>query len=145
MIGDQGSDALYFPGPEATCYDLGEVWQEWTGLPMVYAVWAAREDFARTNGGELLAVEAELVKCMDYGRENHAAVVEGAAGRSRLDRKVLARYFAILRYDFPPLYRDGLCRFYELAHEAGELDEVPDFRFIDEVAGPMKRLRTRAR
>ncbi len=32
-----------------------------------------------TNGGELLAVEAELVKCMDYGREHHAEVVEGAA------------------------------------------------------------------
>jgi chorismate dehydratase len=134
LIGDQGLDALYFPEPNTICYDLGEVWQEWTGLPMVYAVWAAREDFARSNGKELVAVEDELVKCMDYGREHHAEVVEGAAGRSRLDRKGLARYFAILRYDFPPLYRDGLRRFYELAHEAGELEEVPDFRFIDEVA-----------
>ena len=101
---------------------------------MLYAVWAAREDFARSNGEELAAVEGELVKCMDYGREHHAEVVESAAGRSRLDRKGLARYFAILRYDFPPLYRDGLRRFYELAHEAGELKEVPDFRFMDEVA-----------
>jgi chorismate dehydratase len=134
VIGDQGLDALHFPEPDAICYDLGEVWQEWTGLPMVYAVWAAREGFARSNGDELLAVEDELVKCMDYGREHHAEVVEGAAGRSRLDRKGLARYFAILRYDFPPLYRDGLRRFYELAHDAGELEEVPDFRFIDEVA-----------
>jgi chorismate dehydratase len=135
VIGDQGLDALYFPKPDATLYDLGEVWQEWTGLPMVYAVWAAREDFARAHGADLLAVEDELVTCMDYGRENHAEVVEGAAGRSRLDRKMLSRYFAILRYDFPPLYRDGLRCFYELAHEAGELDEVPEFRFIDEVAG----------
>ncbi len=134
LIGDQGLDALYFPEADATCHDLGEMWQEWTGLPMVYAVWAAREDFARSNLAQLLAVEDELVKCMDYGREHHAEVVEGAVGRSRLDRKGLARYFAILRYDFPPLYRDGLRRFYELAHEAGELEEVPDFRFIDEVA-----------
>ncbi len=48
---------------------------------------------------------------------------------------MLARYFAVLRYDFPPAVSGGLCRFYELAHEAGELDEVPEFRFIDEVAG----------
>jgi chorismate dehydratase len=135
VIGDQGLDALYFPEPGTTCYDLGEVWQEWTGLPMVYAVWAAREDFAREHGPELLAVEDELVKCMDYGRENHVEVVDSATLRSRLERKGLARYFAILRYDFPPLYRDGLRRFYELAHEAGELEEVPGFRFIDEVAG----------
>jgi chorismate dehydratase len=135
LIGDQGLDALYHPEPGAVCYDLGEAWQDWTGLPMVYAVWAARESFARDNGRELLAVEEELVKCMDYGREHPVDVVEGAAGRSRLDRRSLARYFAVLRYDFPPLYHKGLCRFYELAHKAGELGEIPDFRFIDEVAG----------
>lgn len=134
VIGDQGLDALYFPVDGATCYDLGEEWQEWTGLPMVYAVLAAREEFARSDGAELLAVEDELVQCMDYGREHHAEVVESAVGRSRFDRKGLARYFAILRYDFPPLYQDGLLKFYQLAHEAGELDEVPEFRFIDEVA-----------
>lgn len=134
VIGDQGLDARYFPEPDAVCHDLGEVWQEWTGLPMVYAVWAAREDFAREHGPELLAIEHELVTCMDYGREHHTEVVEGAVGRSRLDRKVLSRYFALLRYDFPPLYRDGLRRFYELAHEAGELERMPEFRFFDEVA-----------
>ena len=49
LIGDQGLEALYFPTPGTTCHDLGALWQEWTGLPMVYAVWAAREDFARTQ------------------------------------------------------------------------------------------------
>ena len=51
LIGDQGLEALHFPTPGTTCHDLGALWQEWTGLPMVYAVWAAREDFARTQRG----------------------------------------------------------------------------------------------
>lgn len=136
VIGDEGLDALYFPVEGAVCYDLGEEWQDWTGLPMVYAVWAAREEFARSNGAELLAVEDEMIKCMDYGREHHTEVVESAMGRSRFDRKGLTRYFGVLRYDFPPLYQEGLHRFCELAHEAGELDEVPELRFIDEVAVP---------
>lgn len=135
LIGDQGLDALYFPEPGATCFDLGALWQEWTGLPMVYAVWAAREEFARTHEHELLAVEEELARCMDYGREHQAEVVEGALERSRLDRPALARYFDILHYDFPPVYQQGLRRFYELAHEAGELTELPQLRFIDEVVG----------
>ncbi len=135
VIGDQGLDALYFPEPGTTCHDLGRLWQEWTDLPMVYAVWAAREEFARGDGRELLEVEEELVKCMDYGREHKAEVVESALRRSRLDRQALGRYFTILRYDFSPVYRQGLTRFYELAHEAGELDEVPELRYIDEVAG----------
>ncbi len=131
LIGDQGLEALHFPLPGTVCHDLGALWQEWTGLPMVYAVWAAREDFARSNGPELVAVEKELVKCMDYGREHLPEVVESALGRYRFDRESLTRYFALLRYGFPEEYQHGLCRFFELAHEAGELPEVPDFRFID--------------
>ena len=80
LIGDQGLEALYFPQPGTTCHDLGALWQEWTGLPMVYAVWAAREEFARTNGSELVAVEEELAACMDYGREHLAEVVDVGPG-----------------------------------------------------------------
>jgi chorismate dehydratase len=134
LIGDEGLEALYFPIPGTTCYDLGSLWQEWTGLPMVYAVWAAREDFARSNGPELLAVEDELVRCMDYGRDHLSEVVESALGRYRFEQACLTRYFARLHYDFTGEYREGLSRFYELACEAGELDEVPALRFIDEVA-----------
>ena len=135
VIGDQGLEALYFPHADTTCHDLGVLWQEWTGLPMVYAVWAAREDFARTNGSELLAAERELVKCMDYGREHLPEVVAAAEGRFRFDHAGLSRYFSVLQYDFTADHRSGLRRFFELAHEAGELDEVPDLRFIDEIAG----------
>jgi chorismate dehydratase len=134
LIGDEGLEALYFPTTGTTCYDLGSLWQEWTGLPMVYAVWAAREDFARHNGAELLTVEDELVRCMDYGREHLSEVVESALGQYRFERVCLTRYFARLHYDFTAEYREGLTRFYELACEAGELDDVPTLRFIDEVA-----------
>ena len=134
LIGDQALAAYYYPPEGAACYDLGELWQEWTGLPMVYAVWAAREDFARAHGPELRAVEQELVACMDYGTAHLAEVVESAAERFPFDRESLTRYFTLLRYDFGPEYQKGLRRFYELAHKAGELDEVPELRFIDEYA-----------
>jgi len=136
LIGDQGLEALYFPEPDTICHDLGELWQEWTGLPMVYAVSAAREDFAVTNGPELVAVERELAGCVDYARHHLEEVVESAVDLYRFDRPALTRYFALLRYDFTEEYRQGLRRFYELAHEAGELEEVPELRFIDEVAAP---------
>lgn len=135
VIGDQGLEAMYFPEPGTTCHDLGALWQEWTGLPMVYAVWAAREEFARTNGEELAAVEQELVRCMDYGRERLPQVVESALGRYRFDRECLTRYFGLLYYDFSEEYQRGLLRFYELAYEAGELPEMPELRFIDEFTG----------
>jgi len=134
LIGDEGLTALYFPVPDTTCYDLGELWQEWTGLPMVYAVWATRDDFARDRSEELTAVEEELAQSMNYGREHLPEVVSSADGRFRFGRDCLTRYFQVLLYDFPEEYQSGLLRFFELAHEAGELPEVPVLRFIDEVA-----------
>jgi chorismate dehydratase len=136
VIGDQGLEALYFPEPGTTCHDLGTMWMDWTRLPMVYAVWAAREDFARTNGPELIEVEQELIQCRDYGRDHLPDVVESALGHSRFSRESLMRYFALLYYGFREEYQKGLLRFYELAHEAGELEEMPELRFIDEVVGP---------
>jgi predicted solute-binding protein len=44
----------------------------------------------------------------------------------------LARYFEKLRYRFDPRERAGLMTFLELAHDAGELDEVPELRFVRE-------------
>jgi chorismate dehydratase len=134
LIGDEALMAFHSPPSGVAFYDLGKLWQDWTDLPMVYAVWAAREDFARTNGPELRAVETELVECMDYGRERLPEVVESAAGQFPFDRDILTRYFGLLRYDFTAEYQQGLRRFYELAHQAGELDEAPELRFIDEFA-----------
>jgi cyclic dehypoxanthinyl futalosine synthase len=100
---------------------------------MVYAVWAARHAFARDHGPELVAVEEELVQSMDYGREHLPEVVGSAAGHFRFGVDCLTRYFQVLHYDFPVDYQVGLRRFFELAHEAGELAEVPEFRFLDKV------------
>lgn len=130
LIGDEGLEAMYFPLPGYRRYDLGQVWQEWTGLPMVYAVWATRAEFFVRHRVELAAVEEELVRSMDYGRAEGEAVVEGAAGLSRFDRPCLHRYFRLLYYGFESEYQQGLRRFYELAAEAGELPEAPELRFF---------------
>jgi predicted solute-binding protein len=42
----------------------------------------------------------------------------------------LARYFEKLRYRFGEREREGLQTFLELAHDVGELDEVPELRFV---------------
>ena len=42
----------------------------------------------------------------------------------------LARYFEKLRYRFGPRERAGLYTFLELARDVGELDDVPELRFV---------------
>jgi predicted solute-binding protein len=42
----------------------------------------------------------------------------------------LARYFEKLRYSFGPRERAGLYTFLEMARDVGELEHVPEFRFV---------------
>ena len=68
------------------------------------------------------------------------AVLEKALDGERLAREAserygyppgfLARYFEKLRYRFGPRERAGLLTFLELAVDVGELDEVPELRFL---------------
>jgi len=48
----------------------------------------------------------------------------------------LARYFEKLRYRFGPRERAALFTFLELARDVGELDRVPNLRFVHGEAVP---------
>ena len=61
--------------------------------------------------------------------EHSADVARAAAVRYGYPAGYLARYFEKLRYRFGERERAGLARFFELAHGAGALDEVPSLRF----------------
>lgn len=135
LIGDEALQALYFPTVEAQCHDLGRLWREWTGMPMVYAVWATRRDYYARHAADLLEVEEELVRSIEASRDAQAEVVDSALGLWPFDRPCLDRYFEVLKYGLGEDYQRGLRRFYELAFEAGELTEAPDLVFFPVGAG----------
>jgi chorismate dehydratase len=124
LIGDAALQSAFDdPTPH---YDLGRLWLERTGLPMVFAVWAAPEP---TNP-ELPELEDALVASVRAARAEPETLAYEAAERYGYPAGFLARYFEKLRYRFGPRERAGLYTFLELAHEVGELDEVPELRFI---------------
>ena len=74
LIGDAALRATLHDGPRLhlDVHDMGAAWRDWTGLPMVFAVWAARRDFATNHPGlvkdgveahlqELLAAQVHLL------------------------------------------------------------------------------------
>src|SRR6266702_6983948 len=124
LIGDAAlKSAFEDPTPH---YDLGRLWQERTGLPMVFAVWACPEPLA--DG--LLGLEEALVDSLRAARADPQTLAYEASGRYGYPPGFLARYFEKLRYRFGPRERAGLYTFLELAQEVGELDEVPELRFV---------------
>src|SRR3954451_2498710 len=63
LIGDVALRALYeAPGRGLTVTDLGQAWREWTGLPMVFAPWAVRRDFAERNPGQVKDVHEAFLR-----------------------------------------------------------------------------------
>jgi chorismate dehydratase len=126
LIGDSAlRSAFEDPTPH---YDLGRLWLERTGLPMVFAVFAASEPVA----AGMAALEDALVASVRRARAEPEQLAFEASERYGYPPGFLARYFEKLRYRFGPRERAGLLTFLEMARDVGELDEVPELRFVHE-------------
>ena len=124
LIGDAAlRSAFEDPTPH---YDLGKLWLDKTGLPMVFAVWAAPEPVA--DG--VAELEHSLVASVRLARSEPDVLAHEASERYGYPAGYLARYFEKLRYSFGPRERAGLYTFFELARDAGELEHVPELRFV---------------
>ena len=129
LIGDAAlKSAFEDPTPH---HDLGRMWLERTGLPMVFAVWAAPEP----AHPDLLELEEALVESVRAARAEPETLAFEASERYGYPPGFLARYFEKLRYRFGPRERAGLYTFLELARDAGLLETGPELRFVQTTAG----------
>jgi predicted solute-binding protein len=97
---------------------------------MVFAVWAAPED--APSG--LRDLEHALVASVRMARAEPELMAHEASARYGYPAGFLARYFEKLRYSFGPRERAGLYTFLEMARDVGELDHVPELRFVSDEA-----------
>ena len=124
LIGDAALASVFEdPTPH---HDLGRLWLERTGLPMVYAVFACPDP--PPEG--LPELEEALLAAHRRARSEPEALAREASARYGYPPGFLERYFEKLRYRFGPRERAGLLTFFELAHDAGELESVPELRFL---------------
>ena len=120
LIGDAAlKSAFEDPTPH---YDLGRLWRVRTGLPMVFAVWAYRKG----AGAGMHELEEALIASVKAARAEPERLAQEASALYDYPAGFLARYFEKLRYGFGPREREGLLAFYQLAHEAGVLERVPE-------------------
>jgi len=131
LIGDAAlKSAFEDPTPH---HDLGRLWLERTGLPMVFAVWSCPEPLAEG----LAELESALVAFVRLARAEPEQLAYEASERYGYPVGFLARYFENVRYRFGPRERAGLYTFLELARDAGELATVPELRFVQTTTAPV--------
>src|SRR5262249_8566322 len=100
-------------------FDLATEWRAWTGLPFVFAVWAARADRARVISAS--GVVEALRESKRRGLSDLRRIAAEAAARLGLPVDVCLRYLRLLDYDLGERDLEGLRRFLELA--------APSFRW----------------
>jgi chorismate dehydratase len=100
--------------------DLGEAWREWTGLPFVFAVWAARR---RADQSKVHEAHARLIESRDWGLEHLDLLADQAWATTGIDRQVCRDYLGDLDYRFSYRHLAGLTDFFRRLAAEGM---VPD-------------------
>ncbi|NUT37424.1 MAG: menaquinone biosynthesis protein [Hamadaea sp.] len=120
LIGDVALRALYeAPRRGLTVTDLGAAWREWTGLPMVFAVWAVRKDFAAAHPGLVKDVHEAFLRSRDLSVAEIDEVAAAAARWEPFDAATLAGYFRTLDFSLGARQVDGAREFARRAAAAG--------------------------
>jgi len=127
LIGDAALRAAY-EGPRRglAVHDLGAAWRDWTGLPMVFAVWAVRRDFATAYPGLVKDVHEAFRSSRDRALAEIDAVAARAARFEVFDEATLAGYFRALDLSLGERQLAGLREFARrVAPLAGTDPDVP--------------------
>lgn len=120
-----GDRALFEPVPDGLeVHDLGAVWTERTGLPFVFAAWAARPG----------VVDRELYVLLHDSRRAGSRQLERISAEyewhGRRDPALCLTYLTEhIRFRFGAAETRGVERFFAAAHARGLIDSVPGLRF----------------
>ncbi|MDQ0367426.1 menaquinone biosynthetic enzyme MqnA/MqnD family protein [Catenuloplanes indicus] len=126
VIGDVALRGMYeAPRRGLFVTDLGQAWREWTGLPMVFAVWAARRDFAAQHPGRVKDVHEAFLRSRDLCLAELDDVAEAAARWEPFDAATLATYFRALDFSLGERQVAGLREFARRATARGEAPALP--------------------
>jgi chorismate dehydratase len=105
--------------------DLGEAWREWTGLPMVFAVWAVRRDFAAAHPGIVKDVHEAFLASRELCLAELDTVATAAARWEPFSAAHLAAYFRAIDFSLGERQVAGLREFAARAAAAGETPPLP--------------------
>ena len=113
LIGDPALRARHGVEGFSLCYDLGQEWRRWTGLPTVFALWIVRRDLPQA---EKSALEEALRVGLDGGIPS---LGEAATGRPDLGMNgdEVRGYLEGFSYELGAAERESIATFTRLLDE----------------------------
>jgi chorismate dehydratase len=124
LIGDRAIDAHLECRPERI-HDLGLLWSAWTGLDMVYAVWAVRRKALSGDSQAVFSALDALREARAWGVANGARVIAAAQAKKPRSAGFYASYYEALNFTFDDRARAGFARYCAELLAIGALSSVP--------------------
>jgi chorismate dehydratase len=110
--------------------DLGAAWEELTGLPFVFGVWAVRREFALAHPGAVAGLHRRLLTSRDWGLGALPELSRIAGAHFGLTPSQVLAYFQQLYFSLGPEQEQGLTAFFQYLHNMGELEETPALQYF---------------
>jgi len=110
--------------------DLGQAWQELTGLPFVFGVWAVRRDFAGAHPEATATLYRLLLRSRDWGLGALGELSRIAGPSFSMTPAQILAYFQQLNYSLDPEHEEGLATFFHYLYNLGELPEEPQLNYF---------------
>ena len=128
LIGDPALRAALYDVPRLglRMLDLGEAWKDWSGLPMVFAVWAVRRDYLAAHPELVREVHRGFLHSRDLALAEVDKVAAQVARWEEFDAAALERYFTTLDFSFGPRQLAGAREF--ARQIGGQIAVDPDVR-----------------
>ncbi len=108
-------------------YDLGTLWNEFTGLPFVFALWQV--NYRKNIQRDLGVLYEALGRSKQYGLGDIRRLADDNAERFGLGSDLLFTYWNAFSYDLNEYEQKGLITYYGYAAEIGAIPAAPDLHF----------------
>lgn len=114
-----GDKALAFDDPRYVSMDLGKLWQDWTGLPFVFAGWVSR-------GPEGEAFAPVLLEARRQGLARIDEIVQST--RDFPEARLRHYLTTSIQYEMVPASLDGIRKYQDCCFELGLIREKRSIR-----------------
>lgn len=127
-----GNDAMAISSePIPYIYDLGDLWLRKTGFPVVFAVFAVRENVVEKYSSQIKSVVSSYHRSLDCLEKEKADVVSKARTKYPDIIYDINRYFDLLQFKFDDDLKTALMFYYTLAGEMGLLKKMTKLNYLD--------------
>lgn len=130
IIGDRALRTAISMHGQTNIYDLGELWQRYTGLPFVFALWIVRVASASHEGATLRLFQQQLAESRQQAFANLLAIAAARAESQWMGEEALVDYWRCMSYDLTPRHLEGLQLYFKLCVKYGLLEVEPSLRFF---------------